>query len=1081
MRLSKVCTLIYVLLLSIGGNFLFAQPALKKAFHTLPEESRPWTFWYWMYGAVSREGITADLEAMKEIGLGGAYLMPIKSSSLKPEYGGKADQLTEDWWNMIRFSVKESDRLGLKLGMHICDGFALAGGPWITSRESMQKVVWADTIVNGGNLKLSLPMPESYKGYYEDIALYAIPVEKVESVQQPIVTVVNLETTPTDRNKIVNIDKKEVIRSSYPCYIQYVYDHPFTCRGVEIILGGNNYQAHRLKVMASEDGIHYRLVKQLTPARQGWQNTDENTTYSLPAVTAKYFRFYWTPVGSEPGSEDLDAAKWKPNLKIKELKLHSKPCINSIEGKAGLVWRIAEDTDEREVSQSDCISKEDVIDLTGNLLGGVLKVTLPKGRWKLLRMGHTSTGHENATGGTGKGLECDKFSEQAVRKQFDHWFGEFFRKIEPELAHRVIRFMHVDSWECGSQNWSDNFVEEFKTRRGYDLMPYLPLLAGIPMESASHSEQVLRDVRTTIGELVNDVFYRVLADCAQKYRCEFSAECVAPTMVSDGLLHYSRVDRPMGEFWLNSPTHDKLNDMLDAISGAHIYGKKLVQAEGFTEIRGVWDEHPAILKPLLDRNYALGINKLFFHVYAHNPWVDRKPGMTLDGIGLFFQRGQTWWKEGKAFVDYVSRCQALLQYGVPVVDIAVFTGEEMPRRAILPERLVSMLPGLIGEKRVVREKKRIANLGQPLRVKPVGVSHSANMADPEDWINPLNGYAYDSFNKDVLLRLAKVDNGCIVLPGGGKYRVLVLPGKRLMDPNGVPFSVEVEKKLDEFRKAGVFMPTLPYSEADFSSIGLERDVILPENVAYTHRSGDEAEIYFIANQKDEERSFVASFRITGRKPQLWNAVTGEIIEAENWKEVEGRTEVEMSLTENASLFVVFAKEPVRADKPMKITDKVSMKFAQWRICFEETGQIINSDTLFDWTTHHDNAVRYYSGRVVYTTSFKVKKKAQEKVMLDLGKVSNLAGVWINDIYCGTVWISPYRLDVTKALKKGKNTLRIEVVNTWANALLGVEQGKAPFGHIWTNGNYRRAEKSLLPAGLEGPLQLEYYKIDNTVF
>jgi hypothetical protein len=247
-------------------------------------------------------------------------------------------------------------------------------------------------------------------------------------------------------------------------------------------------------------------------------------------------------------------------------------------------------------------------------------------------MGHTATGHTNATGGGAIGLECDKFSEAAVRKQFNNWFGAAFSKTDPALARKVLKYMHVDSWECGSQNWSSNFAAEFHKRRGYSLMPYLPLLAGIPMESASRSEDVLRDVRTTISELVVDVFYKTLAACAQSYGCEFSAECVAPTMVSDGLLHYQVADRPMGEFWLNSPTHDKPNDMLDAISGAHIYGKNIIQAEGFTELRGTWNEHPAMLKTLLDRNYALGINKLFFHVNTHNPYTDRQPGMTLDGI-----------------------------------------------------------------------------------------------------------------------------------------------------------------------------------------------------------------------------------------------------------------------------------------------------------------------------------------------------------------------------------------------------------------------------------------------------------------
>ena len=186
---------------------------------------------------------------------------------------------------------------------------------------------------------------------------------------------------------------------------------------------------------------------------------------------------------------------------------------------------------------------------------------------------------------------------------------------------------------------------------------------------------MLHDVRLTINELLHEVFFATVAQKARDYGVSLSSESVAPTMMSDGMEHYKYVDVPMGEYWLNSPTHDKPNDMLDAISGAHIYGKQLVQAEGFTEVRGVWDETPASIKPLLDRNFALGMNRLFFHVFTHNPWTDRRPGMTLDGIGLFFQRDQTWMPEAKGLVDYITRCQEFLQKGFPVADIAVFTGE----------------------------------------------------------------------------------------------------------------------------------------------------------------------------------------------------------------------------------------------------------------------------------------------------------------------------------------------------------------------------------------------------------------------
>ena len=1092
--------LVLIVLLSItfvGCGTRQNMPTEEQSVRYTADDARPWTFWYWMYGAVTPEGITADLEAMKQVGLGGAYLMPIKGVGQGPEYEGQAQQLTPEFWEMVDHSMKEAKRLGLRLGMHICDGFALAGGPWITPQESMQKIVWSDTIIRGGNIeRLPLPQLESYEGYSEDIATYAIPLGKqpADVVMRPVISLATLPGTEVkDKKKAVNMDEKGVIRSSYPCRIDYTYEQPVTVSNVEIVLSGNNYQAHRLKVLVSDDGRNYRFLKQLKPARHGWQNTDCHSTHGLPPTTAKYFRFEWTPEGSEPGCEDLDAAKWKPNLKIKEIRLHTAPRIHQWEGKAGFVWRVADASTSQEIPDEACVQLNEVRRLT--LTDGSLTAKLPEGEWRILRMGHTSTGHVNATAGGGKGLECDKFSVAAVRKQFDNWFAQVFEKTTPEVAREVLKYMHVDSWECGSQNWSATFAAEFKSRRGYDLMPYLPLLAGIPMESAEKSEQVLRDVRITIGELVTDVFYTVLAQCAGEYDCRFSAECVSPTMVADGLRHYDKVDLPMGEFWLNSPTHDKLNDVLDAVSGAHIYGKNVIQAEGFTEIRGTWDEDPAMLKPLLDRNYALGINKLFFHVFTHNPWLDRAPGMTLDGIGLFYQRDQTWFRESSAFVDYATRCQTLLQKGTPVVDIAVFTGEEMPRRAILPDRLVSMLPGIYGAERVESERVRLANEGQPLRVVPVGVTHSANMADPDKWINPLRGYQYDSFNKDALLRLAKVEDGHIVLPGGGRYKVLVLPTARPMDPTAVPLSKEVEQKIAEWKEQGVIIPELPYKAESFAAMGLERDIELPAEVAYAHRTADDMEIYFIANQKNKARNFTASFRQKGLAPKLYDAVTGRTYIPEQWAEREGRTEVSLSLPAYGSRFVIFFKskdalelfagdsllheENVAAENmakrlvrhEWKEESRTPLENSEWTVHFEKTDVKLVRDELFDWSKESDAKVKFYSGRACYTSSFVVQDEFDGSVLLSLGRVANVATVRVNGKACGIAWTPPYQVDITSALVAGANRLEIEVVNTWANALRGMDQGSAPFDGIWANAKYRLPGDDLLPAGLLGPVEL----------
>lgn len=1092
--------LVLIVLLSVtfvGCGTRQNMPTEEQSVRYTADDVRPWTFWYWMYGAVTPEGITADLEAMKQVGLGGAYLMPIKGVGQGAEYEGQAQQLTPEFWEMVDHSMKEAKRLGLRLGMHICDGFALAGGPWIAPQESMQKIVWSDTIIRGGNIeRLPLPQLESYEGYSEDIATYAIPLGKqpADVVMRPVISLATLPGTEVkDKKKAVNMDEKGVIRSSYPCRIDYTYEQPVTVSNVEIVLSGNNYQAHRLKVLVSDDGRNYRFLKQLKPARHGWQNTDCHSTHGLPPTTAKYFRFEWTPEGSEPGCEDLDAAKWKPNLKIKEIRLHTAPRIHQWEGKAGFVWRVADASTSQEIPDEACVQLNEVRRLT--LTEGALTAKLPEGEWRILRMGHTSTGHVNATAGGGKGLECDKFSVAAVRKQFDNWFAQVFEKTTPEVAREVLKYMHVDSWECGSQNWSATFAAEFKSRRGYDLMPYLPLLAGIPMESAEKSEQVLRDVRITIGELVTDVFYTVLAQCAGEYDCRFSAECVSPTMVADGLRHYDKVDLPIGEFWLNSPTHDKLNDVLDAVSGAHIYGKNVIQAEGFTEIRGTWDEDPAMLKPLLDRNYALGINKLFFHVFTHNPWLDRAPGMTLDGIGLFYQRDQTWFRESSAFVDYATRCQTLLQKGTPVVDIAVFTGEEMPRRAILPDRLVSILPGIYGAERVESERVRLANEGQPLRVVPVGVTHSANMADPDKWINPLRGYQYDSFNKDALLRLAKVEDGHIVLPGGGRYKVLVLPTARPMDPTAVPLSKEVEQKIAEWKEQGVIIPELPYKAESFAVMGLERDVELPAEVAYAHRTADDMEIYFIANQKNEARNFTASFRQKGLAPKLYDAVTGRTYIPEQWAEREGRTEVSLSLPAYGSRFVIFFKskdalelfagdsllheENVAAENmakrlvrhEWKEESRTPLENSEWTVHFEKTDVKLVRDELFDWSKESDAKVKFYSGRACYTSSFVVQDEFDGSVLLSLGRVANVATVRVNGKACGIAWTPPYQVDITSALVAGANRLEIEVVNTWANALRGMDQGSAPFDGIWANAKYRLPGDDLLPAGLLGPVEL----------
>jgi hypothetical protein len=1080
----------------------------EKNFYRPPASARPWVFWYWMQAAVSKEGITADLEAMKQVGIAGAYLMPIKDTTSPPLFQPTARQLSPEWWQLVKFAMQEAKRLKLQLAMHVSDGFALAGGPWITPELSMQKLVWTKTYLKKGqSINALLPKPAMKEGYYKDIAVLAYPVESGNDFRnQPFIpTVITSNNTKADF--LTNEqNQKETFRSDTVCWIQYSYPGPFTCRQVRIHTGGNNYQSHRLIIQAGNDGINFRTITRLEPPRHGWQDTDEDVTHAIPAATAIHFRFIYNKEGSEPGAEDLDAAKWRPGLRVMGIYLSDEPVINQYESKNGSIWRISKNTTKEQVPDSMAIQLNSVVNLTAmmNADGRLTWTPRSAADWVIVRIGHTSTGHTNATGGGGIGLECDKFNTTAIKLQFNNWFGMAFTKTGKNLAKEVLKLFHVDSWECGSQNWSSNFPAEFKKRRGYDLNPYLLAMTGVPLADAIASEKFLRDVRQTIAELVNDVFYKTLHQLAHEKGCEFSAESVAPTMVSDGMLHYGNTDIPMGEFWLNSPTHDKPNDMLDAISAAHIYGKNIVQAEAFTSVRMNWGEYPGNLKTIGDRNFALGINRMVLHVFTHNPWMDRKPGMTLDGVGLYFQREQTWFKQSKAWIDYLSRCQYLLQMGKPVVDIAVFTGEEVPRRSVLPDRLVSTLPGIIGQERVEAEKKRLANVGQPLRTIPDGVTHSANMADPEDWIDPLNGYAYDSFNPDALLNLATTKNGRIVIPG-----------RHLMQPNGGLLSLAAAKKILKLVKEGATVLIsneytaatglketgdslshvlkelfnnrnkgkvliAPYTDSSFVSSGLKEDVVIENNdhsIAWQHRQSANRDIYFISNQKSIRRQVNLSLRVKGKIPDRWDPVTGTIKRMTGWLIKNDRTYISLLLEANQSVFIVL-QDPGGYDPysaiPLGLETAPALS-GPWSVQFDSKyggpANPVIFNELKSWSQQEDSAIRYYSGTAVYSTTFEWNKNEKKSTWLQLDSIYNIATVRVNGIIMGTLWTPPYRLEITKAIRTGTNKLDIEVANTWANRLIGDQRLPPDKRVTWTTAPFRLSGKPLLPAGLMGDVTL----------
>ena len=447
------------------------------------DEAKPWTFWNWKYGSVSKPGIHADLTGMKNVGMRGIWLMPVREAGECLASQDGVAQLSPEFWKMMDYSFQLADSLDFDMGIHV-----LPGNPLVLPAESMQKVVWTDTIVKGGKKIEGLQMwqPESYKdgkmqsagsegGYYQDIAAFAI-------------------------------------------------------------------------------------------------------------------RF---------------------------------------KGKTGPAWRNATDS----AARSEAVPMTDVLPLKmegrmvmGVMVNGILQNKLPKGSWCLLRMGHTSTGQTHATDGKGMGLEVDRFSPAAVKKLFDSWYAPLLNRPHGD----VVSYLYIDPREWGSQNWGCQFAEEFKVRRGYDLIPYLPVMAGVPLESASRYEQVQNDIRLTIGELVKEKFFQTFTRLAEEQYVEVSCEPIP------------RTDHP--------------DDMFRAVSRAHIYNENPVQAVACTGNYGARNGTPALLKPLTDSHLALGINRFIFqHDIVRHP-------------------------EARGFMDYITMCQHYLQQGRPVVDIAVFHPSENPEQ-----------------------------------------------------------------------------------------------------------------------------------------------------------------------------------------------------------------------------------------------------------------------------------------------------------------------------------------------------------------------------------------------------------------
>lgn len=629
-----------------------------------------------------------------------------------------------------------------------------------------------------------------------------------------------------------------------------------------------------------------------------------------------------------------------------------------------------------------------VIDLSDKLQAdGTLDWTVPQGKWVIMRIGMTSTGVNNSPAvEEATGLEVDKMNKQHVQNHFRSYLGEICKRI-PAADRKCWKYAVLDSYEKGGQDFTDGMVEKFREKEGYDITPYLPVFFGysVSKNGANATDAFFSDLRQYISNEITTEYVAGLTEVAHEYGFRTWLENYGHGGFSSETLTYGRyADEVSGEFWSTRHTDEKR----DAASCAHIYGKPLVWAESFTsDIRndGAHKRYPGMLKPFADLAFTQGINSTILHVYIQQYANDDFPG--IDGwFGTELNRKNTYWSHMSMFTDYLKRCNLMLQQGRNVADVAYYIGQKAP----------DMHPD----------------------VRP---------ALPD-------GYQFDYINYERLLNDITFKDGSLCLSSGAKYKVLVLNYKEKMDE-------ALTKKIESLRKQGACIVGDPDTfdgkncnftmQEVFDRIGLKADCL---SVPYTHRHLDNGtDIYFIANTKDTTFTARPVFRAAdSRKATVWNPVNGTVTPFNG----------EIRFAPYESAFVVFSDEADDAVNPGEPINTIALAKTPWTLTFQSDAihrgpaEPLQMAKLQDLTKSDNQDVKYYSGTVVYENTFKASSVKNKTYSVSFNKVGQMAKVHINGQYAGGLWTAPYSLDITSLVKKGKNTVRIEVVNTWYNRLVG---------------------------------------------
>lgn len=1054
---------------------------LQKNFQTPPDSVKPSVYWYWLSDNISKEGVTKDLESMAKVGIGRAFIGNIGLNSIETAYGN-VKLFTDKWWDITEQAIRTAGKVGIDIGMFNSPGWSQSGGPWVKPSQSMRYLAGDELHVKGPqqfSKKLVASKPD-----FQDVAVLAFPAPSGEgddlSKHAPTVS---SDVIFDDVKKIVDGDLSTAsfvslpVKNSQVATINIKVADAFTARSIVLYPATKPFKADcELQV---NDGDNYRTIKKFeydrtNPALNVGFMPYAPVALSFAETQGKQFRLILKNMSGTVCFAEirLSAAPYNERYEEKQLaKMFQTPLP---------LWNEYQWTQQAEPNNKFLmIDPGKVINITKSLLAdGTFNWDVPEGEWIIIRYGMLPTGVTNSPATPeGRGYEVDKMNKQALVNHFDSFIGKVLKRM-PVEDRKAFKYVVADSYETGSQNWTDAFAKDFQKQYSYNPIPWLPALTGRIVGSADQSDRFLWDIRRLVADKVAYDYVGGLRDLSHQHGLKLWLENYGHWGFPSEFLKYGgQSDEVGGEFW-NEGTLGSI-ECKAASSAAHIYGKTKVSAESFTAGGLAYARYPALLKKRGDWSFTEGINNTLLHVFIEQPYEDKSPGMNA-WFGTEFNRKNTWFYQGGAFIDYIRRCNYLLQQGKPVNDVAYFIGEDAPKMT--------------------------------------------GIRDPE---LPA-GYSYDYINAEVIENMMRVKDGRLVLPDGMSYRILVLPQLETMRPE------LLHKIKNMVREGGAILGPAPnrspslqnYPAADqevktlaaelwgnidgknikyrtygkgvvFSGMTMQQAldtlkvhpdffVNSEQPVLYTHRSADNAEIYFVTNQSDQTISFPSRFRVTGKQPEWWDAVTGEARILPQFTQNRVETIIPIKLESYQSGFVIF-RYPVSS-----IARSAALNFPEehtlttiktpWVITFDKTMRGPEEPVVFnelkDWTKHEDERIKNYSGTAIYKTSFNMDQlPSGNKIFLNLGEVNVMANVKLNGNSLGTVWTAPWQIDVSAAIKQGINQLEITVVNTWVNRLIGDSRLPEAERKTWTNINIYTPESKYQLSGLVGPVTIRMAKFE----